>query len=630
MGRILAVDDDALARAVLADALRALGHTSSGAGSAAQALALLDAGKFDLVISEANLPDLAGVELAARCAGRAVPVPVAITSASRPDLTGAASVGFLPKPIDPDRLGRFLDTFYATKRAQPAGAAGERWNSLGFLEQVSGPLERFPPIRLLFLVHRLGASGSLTVARGGVIALVGLRVGKVVQVSGIQGLLGTLRPSVPDTCDLSVDLGVAVGKGHAPDAVFQAAVEGLGLWLAGMVDSTGGSVTFDTTWTPPPGSFPLPESLPRLVARGLARVRSDTVVARTWDTLGASGIRRRLPDDASDSSWGLDAAAMRVLRVAGRAGTVERVLAIAAPSATLVSGHEGGNRRVDVLRALDTLRILGVLVIDGAPVEPARAAPAPAPAEPTEEDSRSDRLTKALLELNGAHPLVVLELSERRVVTEEDISNAFREISRRYHPDYFFNAPPTVRDLAEACFAKVSDAYGVLRAPGGLAEARRYLEARSRGEGFVGEKEHVAARLAFRRAEQLLRARDHAGADPFFQEAARLDGITWPHAVLAAWCGWLARRLTAADALAAFDAIRPPDDVRAAEVLVYAGNVLAQEGRAAEALARYRAAVAKDPQNRDALRQIRLHELRNPPKPAPTGIGGLLGRVKKA
>src|SRR5262245_53305239 len=112
MGRILAVDDDPLARAVLLDSLRSLGHAAVVVGSGAEALRVLDEGAFDLVITDVVMPDLDGIELARRCAARVPPVPVVLVSARRQDLTGVPCLGCLPKPLDADRLGRFLDTFF--------------------------------------------------------------------------------------------------------------------------------------------------------------------------------------------------------------------------------------------------------------------------------------------------------------------------------------------------------------------------------------------------------------------------------------------------------------------------------------------------------------------------------------
>lgn len=627
MGRILAVDDDALARAVLADALRALGHDATVVASATEALDRLAGGRYDLVLSDVMMPDMDGIELARRCADRQPPVPIALVSgAKRPDLRGVPNVGYLVKPLDADRLGRFLDTALGGRRASAPDA--DSWSGAEFLARVTGPVERFPPSRVLFLAHRVGATGAVRVTYGGVTGLVGLRGGKVVQVTGVPHLLAALGPGVSDARDLAVDVAAAVAKGHAPDKVFQAAAEGLGAWIARTIDATGGLVTFDPRWTPPPGAFPLPEPVPRFLARGLLKARPDGEVARAWAALGSATVRLRLPDDAPESTWGLDATATRLVRLAERTRTVERLLFLAAPRDE--KDPNASARRVEVLRALDTLRALGLLVVDGGALDrPASEAAASPAAEPTQEDPRADRLAASLNAMERAHPVEILDLADRRRLTEEDVANAYRDISRRYHPDYHFNAPPAVRSLAEACFAKVNAAYDALRVPGGLAEAKRFLEARQRGEVFVSEKDHLAARVAFRRAEQLYRGRDYAAAAPLFEEAARLDARTWPHALYAAWCGWLAKRIGTNEAVAALDAIQPTDAPRAAEVLVHAGNILKQDGRTNDAVKRFQAALAKDPGNRDAQREIRLHEIRNPKPPAAAGLGGIFGRKKE-
>jgi tetratricopeptide (TPR) repeat protein len=312
---------------------------------------------------------------------------------------------------------------------------------------------------------------------------------------------------------------------------------------------------------------------------------------------------------------------MRVLRLAHRARTVGALIKEGA-------GSEPG-RRDDVLRALDSLQVLGLLVLDGGGTE---GSPAHGEGpEPTQEDARAVRLGAAYAAMESAHPVVVLELADRRRITDEDVANAYREISRRFHPDTFFNAPPAVRKLAEACFSAVNTAYEALRAPGGLAEARRFLEARAQGLAFVSEKDHIAGRVAFRRAEPLVRNRDWAAADALLVEALRLDPHTWPYALHGAWCGWLAKRLSWREAIAALDALTPTDPVRRAEVQVFAGNILKQEGRVEEAMARYRKALERQPDNRDAQRELRLHDLRKPPgsSSGATLLDGLLKRKKE-
>ena len=144
----------------------------------------------------------------------------------------------------------------------------------------------------------------------------------------------------------------------------------------------------------------------------------------------------------------------------------------------------------------------------------------------------------------------------------------------------------------------------------------RLLGARLRGDTFVSEKDHLAARVAFRRAELTYRNRDWKAADVLFQEALRLEPNTWPYAMYAAYNGWLARRLSGKEAIAALEAVKPVNALRAAELHVHIGNILKQEERVAEAIERFRKAAELDPTNRDALRELRLHDLRSSSKKA--------------
>jgi tetratricopeptide (TPR) repeat protein len=173
----------------------------------------------------------------------------------------------------------------------------------------------------------------------------------------------------------------------------------------------------------------------------------------------------------------------------------------------------------------------------------------------------------------------------------------------------------------------VNAAYEALRLPGGLAEARRMLEARGRGVQFVSERDHITARVAFRRGEMLWRNRDWKGADAQFQDAWRLDPQAWPHGLYHAHAGWLAKRLGAAEAVKLLEALQPAEPPRQAEVSFVLGSILKMDGRLDEALARFREAVQKDPNNHEAQREIRLHERRNAPKAPPTP--GILDSILK-
>jgi CheY-like chemotaxis protein len=626
MARILAVDDDALSRAVLVDALRGLGHDSVGAAEGEEGLARLARESFDLVITDVVMPVVDGLELARRIGQMPKPVPVLLVSSyGRGDLLararaqGIAVAGFLPKPVDPDRLGRVLDGLLSPGAAADAQ---DDWSGGEFLARVAGPLERFPPARVLFLAHRIEATGAVHVRHGEVGALVGLRGGRIVHVAGVPGLLRALDPRIAETGDLAAAIGAAVLAGHAADRALQAAAEALGEYLARLIGSRGGEVRFDTGWTAPQGSFPLPEPIPRVIAAGLRRARAPAQVERTWAALDMATVRVRIPDDSPEARWGLDATTMRVLRLAPRARDLGDLVETTTGADT--------SRKADVLRAVEVLYLLGMLVVDGGPLDPVPdGSRTPPRVEQTREDTRLVKLRLALATMENAHPIDVLEVGDRKRISEDEVSNAYRDVSRRYHPDLYFNAPPVVRGLAEACFARVNAAFEQLRLPGGLVEAQRLLEARAAGVQYVSERDHVSARIAFRRGEILWRNRDWKGADAHFAEAFALDPHTWPHALYHAHCGWLAKRLSTAEAVALLEPLAPKEAARKAEVLVVLGNILKLAGRTDEAVAKWKAALEKEPGNHDAQRELRLHERRNSPPTPPPATGGFFSGLLK-
>lgn len=68
---ILVVDDDAAVREILVELLADLGHRVREAGGGAEALRLLaDAPDVDLVISDVQMPEMSGFELADQLAAR--------------------------------------------------------------------------------------------------------------------------------------------------------------------------------------------------------------------------------------------------------------------------------------------------------------------------------------------------------------------------------------------------------------------------------------------------------------------------------------------------------------------------------------------------------------------------------
>lgn len=622
MPRILVVDDDALARAVVSDAVRSLGYEVVTAAGGAQALAAFAESRFDLVVTDVRMPQVDGFDVARAISESTHPVPVVLVSGVRDAELVAESArrgievaAFLGKPPGVEPLGRTLER-WCSAPLPTQEQDGDDWSGEEFLGRVAGPIERFPPMRVLYLAYRVQATGQLTFTAGRDEARISVRAGKVTHASGFPGLLGREG----GTGDLGADVGAAVASGQPVDLALEAATTGLGAALVAMVGSTGGWVRWEAATASRPGGFPLPSAVPAMLAAGARRVRSEDVLEALWGRREYVGVVHRAPDDSSEARWGLDANAARVLR-------------LIAPSRTfgpLVRKAVGADvaRRMEALRAIDTLYLLGFLLLDPAAIQVTRMMTGTP--RPEADPAQLEQMRAALRDMEGRRPSELLNLVDRAKLTPDVVAAAWREASRRFHPDQYYSAAPEIRTLAEAAFAELNAAYERLQDPAGLVEEERFLDARRRGVLFISERDKAAARVAFRKGEVLFRAREWKDADGPLSEAERLDPTVWPHAFFAAQAAWLSRRISPEAALLRLGEVKTERADQAAELDVAIGTVLKSLGRSAEAQARFRAALEKFPENRDAQREVRLHAMREPAPATPSAglFAGLLQRKK--
>lgn len=609
MPRPSAVEDDALARAVLMDVLRD-GPAYAEAARVAEGPVRVRDSELAPLLSDGRWVDMDGLELSRRVLALQDARSSERCAAPRPSAKPAASA-----PAAPARA--------SAPAAAPPVPGVELWEGADFLGRVDGPLERFPPLRVLFLAHRVEASGQLDIASGAVRAAILVRAGRVVHVEGVPDLFAGLPVALPDRVDLVSGIGRLVAEGLAVDDVMRAASDALGAFLAGLAGRTGGAVK----WTPrtsfPVGAFPLPVPVPRMIAAGLRARRPMDAVRRDWSEREGSKVVLQLPLDSPDDKLGLDMTALRLLRLAPRNPEVAALV-------SAVAGAGVDRRADDVLRTLDLLEHLGLVRVEVVPLvraarRPGRTAPeAPPPAA----DPRTDELRKELARLSTAHPVEALGLADAKVIALPAVESAFRRLSAAVHPDRFRDASVATRDAASAVFATLQGAYEALTRPGGIEDAQKFVDARAKGLPYVSEAMEREARLAFKKGEPLLRAREYRLADPHLETAARLDPLTWPHVLYAARTGYLVRRLTGADALARIDGISGRRAREEAERLAIKGEILKLEGRVDAAVQAWRKALETDPSCHDAMRELRLFERRSQeaaPGAERRGLGGLLG-----
>lgn len=109
--RILAVDDSKTMRDMVGFTLRKAGFDVAEAEDGKAALGMLSAGKFDLIITDLNMPNMDGISLIksvrAGSTHRVVPILILTTEsdgAKKADGKAAGATGWLVKPFSPEKL----------------------------------------------------------------------------------------------------------------------------------------------------------------------------------------------------------------------------------------------------------------------------------------------------------------------------------------------------------------------------------------------------------------------------------------------------------------------------------------------------------------------------------------------
>jgi len=119
--KILVVDDFATMRRIIKNILKQLGYTDiDEADDGANALAKLKTEKFDLVVTDWNMPNVGGLELlkAIRASATLKDLPVLMVTAEalKENIVLAVKEGvsnYIVKPFTPDTLKDKLDRIFA-------------------------------------------------------------------------------------------------------------------------------------------------------------------------------------------------------------------------------------------------------------------------------------------------------------------------------------------------------------------------------------------------------------------------------------------------------------------------------------------------------------------------------------
>ncbi|MEX1243705.1 MAG: response regulator transcription factor [Thermoanaerobaculia bacterium] len=134
MSRVLVADDEAGIRKVIRDALMKAGHDVETAVDGEEAQALLEAGEFDLVITDLNMPSVDGLELVRRIrTGSAVPILVLTVRQEEREkvrLLDAGADDYVTKPFGVAELLARARALLRRSEGRPGAAPLSRWGDI--------------------------------------------------------------------------------------------------------------------------------------------------------------------------------------------------------------------------------------------------------------------------------------------------------------------------------------------------------------------------------------------------------------------------------------------------------------------------------------------------------------------
>jgi two-component system chemotaxis response regulator CheY len=117
MIRVLIADDSGTMRTIIRRSLESIGITNPvEAADGTQAISMFQAGQFDLVLTDWNMPGKSGLEVARaiRAQDKQVPIVMITTESEKTRVVEAIQAGvsdYLVKPFTPDGLRSKLEKF---------------------------------------------------------------------------------------------------------------------------------------------------------------------------------------------------------------------------------------------------------------------------------------------------------------------------------------------------------------------------------------------------------------------------------------------------------------------------------------------------------------------------------------
>ncbi len=239
---------------------------------------------------------------------------------------------------------------------------------------------------------------------------------------------------------------------------------------------------------------------------------------------------------------------------------------------------------------------------------PGRAVPLTA----AEESSLREEIKRRAANIDNETFFAVLGVPDD--AAPDAVRSAYFALAKKWHPDRLPASLADARDDAARVFARMSDAHATLTDAG---RRQKYVDMLKSGEGQPDEQAKVQrvieATLDFQKAEVFVKKHDFEKAEALAQRAMEGDPEQPDYMALYAWA--LANRR---ERMASKDFGEPLTllnraialEPRCERARFYRGTLLKMTGKQQAAIADFRQAAELNPRNIDAVREVRLWEMR--------------------
>lgn len=242
---------------------------------------------------------------------------------------------------------------------------------------------------------------------------------------------------------------------------------------------------------------------------------------------------------------------------------------------------------------------------------PERIRPSVVPPSSREQDpafaaARRDLERRLSLPENDYYGL----LGVSSAATTQEIRAAFLSSAKNWHPDRLPPGLVALKEGATRLFARISEANRVLS---DATLRAQHDVARMSGTESAEEQEKVArvvrATTAFQKAEFWLKRNNLEQAESEIEQALQDDPEQADYVALRAWIQSQKPGAVLAELIATLDAAvtREPNNIKAR---YYRGQLLKRSQRPREAIKDFRFVVELNPKHLDAVRELRLYEMR--------------------